>query len=70
MIFFFQFRQPQNTFELEKLECNFDAGYFHNSAGECVLKTIDGRNKFVSGHGELTKTLDEIKVSRCGADKK
>lgn len=54
--------QPQNSFELKKLECGFDADYFTENH-ECVLKVVDGRNKFISGHSELTKALDELEVS-------
>lgn len=28
-----------------------------------MLKSLDGRNKFVGGHAELTKAIDELVVS-------
>lgn len=31
-----------------------------------MLKAVDGRNKFVSGHAELTKAIDELVVSVSG----
>ncbi|XP_031622065.1 uncharacterized protein LOC116340042 [Contarinia nasturtii] len=53
----------ENSFEIEKLDCTYDASYFNEGSGECALKAVDGRNKFVSGHGELTKSIDELKIN-------
>lgn len=41
-----------------------NSNYFNESnGGECALKSVDGRNKFFSGHGDLVKPIDEPKVS-------
>lgn len=54
--------QTQNSFELEKFECDFNAEYF-NENHACALKAVDGRNKFIGGHAELIQPIDDLKVS-------
>lgn len=62
MCILFSVLQPQNSFEIETYDCTFDAGYFGNS-GKCILKSVDGKNKFFSGSSDLLKPIDELKVS-------
>ncbi|XP_055319836.1 uncharacterized protein LOC129577215 [Sitodiplosis mosellana] len=54
---------PQNLFEIENFNCTFDPNYFTTkNSGNCALKVVDGRNKFISGHGDLEKPIDDLNV--------
>lgn len=57
--------QPTNSFEVEEFNCTFDAGYYNESSGKCELKAVDGRNKYINGHGDLVKSIDDLNVSVC-----
>lgn len=58
--FFFN-PQERNSFEIQSLNCNFNANFIKN--GACIFRTNEKNVKLLSGHGELLKPLDDVVVS-------